>query len=121
MLRAFRGKKLIIVEQRLMLTSACRDRISAAGATILGPVRSTRAVLDALMEGDVDAAIVDVETDDQTLLSVSIILVNASVPFVFASRAKSNFGTYSMSGESEELRAIGDALFGPPGTSSTLH
>lgn len=104
-----------------MLTSACRDRILAAGATVLGPVRSTRAVLDALMEGDVDAAIVDVEIDDQTLLSVSVILDNANVPFVFASRVKSNYGGYCISGDSAELRKIADALFGPPGTSATLH
>lgn len=57
-----------------------------------------------------DAAIVDVETDDQTLLSVSIILVNASVPFVFSSRAKSNVGTYSMSGDSAELRATWNVI-----------
>jgi len=104
MLRAFRGKKLIIVEQRLMLTFACRQRLQAAGATVLGSVRSTRRLLDALLEWDVDAAIVDVEIDDQTLLNVSIVLENAKVPFVFANRAKSNDRGYSVSGDSAELR-----------------
>lgn len=120
MLRAFRGKKLIIVEQRL-LTFACRQRLRAAGATVLGSVRSTRRLLDALLEWDVDAAIVDVEIDDQTLLNVSIALESANVPFVFANRAKSNDRGYSVSGDSAELREIADALFGPPGTSTTLH
>lgn len=121
MLRAFRGKKLIIVEQRLMLTFACRQRLRAAEATVLGSVRSTRRLLDALLEWDVDAAIVDVEIDDQTLLNVSIALESANVPFVFANRAKSNDRGYSVSGDSAELREIADALFGPPGTSTTLH
>lgn len=121
MLRAFRGKKLIIVEQRLMLTFACRQRLQAAGATVLGSVRSTRCLLDALLEWDVDAAIVDVEIDDQTLLNVSIALENAKVPFVFANRAKSNDRGYSVSSDSAELREIADPLFGPPGTLSTLH
>lgn len=121
MLRALRGKKLIIVEQRRLLTSASRDRLSAAGATVLGPVRSTRGLLDALMEGDVDAAILDLEIDDETLLSASIILENANVPFVVASRARSKYGGYSMSDDSDALREIADALFGKPGTSSTLH
>lgn len=97
-------KKLIIVEQRLMLTFACRQRLRAAGATVLGSVRSTRRLLDALLEWDVDAAIVDVEIDDQTLLNVSIALESANVPFVFANRAKSNDRGYSVSGDSAELR-----------------
>ncbi|MGP4667077.1 hypothetical protein [Agrobacterium pusense] len=104
-----------------MLTFACRQRLQAAEATVLGSVRSTRCLLDALLEWDVDAAIVDVEIDDQTLLNVSIALENAKVPFVFANRAKSNDRGYSVSGDSVELREIADALFGPPGTLSTLH
>lgn len=121
MLRVLRGKNLIIVEQRLMLTSACRERIVAAGATVGPPLRSARDVLDALMEGRVDGAIVDVEIDTETLLSVSIILENADVPFLFASRAKASFDGYYLGGDIAELRKIADALFGPPGTSSTLH
>lgn len=62
----------MIVEHRLMLTSACRDRLTAAGATVVGPVRSVREVLDALMEKDIDAAIVDIEVDDETLVSLSL-------------------------------------------------
>jgi hypothetical protein len=120
-LRQFRGKKLLIVEQRLMLTAACRDRLVNAGATLIGPIRSPADVLDALMEGGVDAAILDVGADDETLVSASIILEGADVPFVFASRAKSSQGGYSMSGDSAALREIADALFGPAGTSSTLH
>ncbi|WP_042935635.1 histidine kinase [Bradyrhizobium lupini] len=121
MLRAFRGKKLIIVEHRLMLTSACRDRLTAAGATVVGPVRSVREVLDALMEKDIDAAIVDIEVDDETLVSLSLVLENAKVPFVFASRVSPIQCGYTLSGQISELREIGDALFGGPGASSTLH
>ncbi|MEJ1177128.1 hypothetical protein WA845_23010 [Agrobacterium sp. CMT1] len=120
-LRVLRGKKLIIVEQRPMLTEACRERMTAAGATVGLPLRSARDVLDAMMEADVDAAIIDIGVDDDTLLSVSIILESANVPFLFASRAKGNSGGYEVSGDIVELRKIADALFGPPGTSSTLH
>lgn len=104
-----------------MLTSACRDRLTAAGATVVGPVRSVRAVLDALMEGNVDAAIVDIEVDDETMMSVSLVLENAEVPFVFASRVTPIQGGYTLNGDTCELRKISDALFGEPGTSSTLH
>ncbi|WKD47967.1 hypothetical protein [Agrobacterium pusense] len=121
MLRVLRGKKLIIIEQRPMLTEACRERMTAAGATVGLPLRSARDVLDAMMEGDVDAAIIDIGIDDDTLLSVSIILESANVPFLFASRAKGNSGGYDVSGDIVDLRKIADALFGPPGTSSTLH
>lgn len=121
MLRALRGKTIIILEHRILLTSVCRQRLEAAGTTVVGPVRSIRRVLEALVEGNVDAAILDLEIDDETLLSASIILDNADVPFVVASRAKSKYGGYSMDGDSEALREIADALFGKPGTSSTLH
>ncbi|CDI12278.1 hypothetical protein [Agrobacterium pusense] len=120
MLQAFRGK-LLIVEQRIIHTFACRQRLQAAAAIVLSAVRSTRCVLGPSLEWDVDAAIVDVEIDDQTLLNVSIALENAKVPFVFANRAKSNDRGYSVSRDSAELREIADALFGPPGTLSTLH
>ncbi|OAI83072.1 histidine kinase [Rhizobium sp. GHKF11] len=104
-----------------MLTEACRERMTATGATVGVPLRSARDVLDATMEGDVDAAIIDIGVDDDTLLSVSSILESANVPFLFASRAKGNSGGYEVSGDIVELRKIAEALFGPPGTSSTLH
>ncbi|WP_282456024.1 hypothetical protein [Agrobacterium sp. InxBP2] len=121
MLRALRGKTIIILEHRFLLTSVCRQRLEAAGSTVVGPVQSIRRVLEALTEGNVDAAIVDIEVDDQTLLFAASILENANVPFVFASRTNSHHGGYSMSGDSVELREIADALFGPPGTLATLH
>lgn len=74
-----------------------------------------------VLEWDVDTTIVDVDIHDQTLLNVSIALENVKMPFVFANRAKSNDRGYSVSGDSAELREIADALFGPPGTLSTLH
>ncbi|GEM_PF-634460 len=121
MLRQFGGKKLLIVEHRPMLTAACRDRLVNAGATLIGPLRSPEDILDALVEGGVDGAILDVGADDETLVSAFIILERANVPFVFASRAKSDRGGFSMSGGRQALREIADALFGPPGASFTLH
>lgn len=121
MLRALRGKKLVIVEQHLMLTSACRSLMADAGALVGPSVRSTGEVLDALMEGGVDAVIVDIEIDNETLLSLSAILEEAAVPFIFASRARTSRGGYCMNGDVGELRKAADALFGVPGISSTLY
>lgn len=104
-----------------MLTSACRDRLTAAGATVVGPVRSVGEALDALMEEDIDAAIVDIEVDDETMISVARVLDGAKVPFVFASRVAPIQGGYTLSDLVSDLREIGDALFGEPGTSTTLH
>jgi len=88
-LQGFRGK-LFIVEQRLIHTFACRQRLQAAAAIVLSSVRSIRYVLSPLLEWDVDTAIVDVDIHDQTLLNVSIVLENVKMPSVFANRAKSN-------------------------------
>lgn len=89
MLRAFRGK-LFIVEQRLIHTFACRQRLQAAAAIVLSSVRSTRCVFSPLLERHVDTAIVDAKIHDQALLNVPIVLENVKMPFVFANRAKSN-------------------------------
>lgn len=104
-----------------MLTSAVRERIVAAGAVVGSPLRSSDDVLNALMEGEVDGAIVDVAIDTETLLPLSTILENADVPFIFASRTKLRSGGYSLSSDTMELQKIAYALFGPPGSSSTLH
>jgi hypothetical protein len=120
-LRALRGKQLVIVEQHLMLTSACRSLMVGAGAIVGPAVRSTGEVLDVLMEGGVDAVIVDIEIDNETLLSLAAILEEAAVPFIFASRARSDRGGYCMNGDVGELRKAADALFGVPGISTTLH
>ncbi|QCL98035.1 hypothetical protein CFBP7129_27755 (plasmid) [Agrobacterium tumefaciens] len=121
MLRVFRGKKLIIVQQRALLTVRCREQITAAGATVVGPVSSVRTVLQALQSGDVDAAIIDVEVDDETMVHLATLLDAMKLPFVFASAAKANWHGYILSGERLHLRKIADALFGSPGPSSTLH
>ena len=63
MLRAFRGKKLIVVERRPSLTAACHAQLTAAGATVAGPVSSVEQVLNLLEAGDVDGAIIDVKVD----------------------------------------------------------
>lgn len=121
MLRVFRGKKLMIVQQRALLTMRCRAQIAAAGATIVGPVSSVGTVLQTLQSGDVDAAIIDVEVDDETLVHLATLLDAMKVPFVFASVAKSNWQGYILSDDGLHLRKIADALFGSPGKSSTLH
>lgn len=104
-----------------MLTAACRVRLVNAGATLIGPLRSSEHILDALMDGGVDGAILDVGADDETLVLGAIILEGANVPFVFASRGHSSWGGFSMTDDNAALRKIADALFGPPGRSSTLH
>ncbi|WP_262622884.1 hypothetical protein [Agrobacterium pusense] len=120
-LRAFRGKKLIVIERRPSLTMACHAQLIAAGAIIAGPATSLEQVLNLLEAGAADGAIIDVEVDAEMMLHLGLLLESMATPFVFASFTKVNPDGYALSGDTKHLRKIADALFGPPGTSSTLH
>lgn len=120
-LRAFRGKKLIVVERRPSLTAACHAQLVAAGAIIAGPATSLEQVLNLLEAGAADGAIIDVEVDVEMMLHLGLLLESMATPFVFASLTKVNPDGYALSGDRKHLRKIADALFGLPGTSSTLH
>ncbi|AYM09138.1 hypothetical protein G6L59_24815 [Agrobacterium tumefaciens] len=121
MLRVFRGKRLMVVEQRALLTARCRVQIIAAGATIVGPVSSVSQVLQTLEAGEVDAAIIDAEVDEETMMHLAMLLDAMKVPFVFASVQRGDSAGYVLSDDMKQLRKIADALFGRPGPSSTLH
>lgn len=121
MLRVFRGKRLMVIEQQALLTAECREQIFAAGATVVGPISSVRHVLQTLENEDVDGAIIDVEVDEETLMHLAVLLEAMGVPFVFASALRANSRGYVLNDDRKQLRKIADALFGAPGPSSTLH
>ncbi len=121
MLRVLRGKRLMVVEQREVLSAACRAQIAAAGATVVGPVPSLRAVLRTLEAGDADAVIIDINVDVETMLQLTTLFEAMGLPFVFSSPMSANRAGYVLSDDRKQLRKIADALFGAPGASSTLH
>ncbi|WP_245482981.1 hypothetical protein [Agrobacterium sp. CNPSo 2736] len=120
-LRVFRGKKLMVVQQGQLLTLECRAQLIAAGATIVGPASSMLQVLKLVNGGDIDAAIIDVEADPEIMMHLALLLDTMGVPFVFASFFETETIGYVLNDDKRQLRVIADALFGPPGTSSTLH
>ena len=111
----------MVVQQGQLLTLECRAQLIAAGAIIAGPVSSMLQVLKLVNEGDIDAAIIDVEVDPEAMMHLALLLDTMEVPFVFASFFESKSHGYVLSDDKQQLRVIADALFGPPGTSSTLH
>lgn len=111
----------MVVQQGQLLTLECRAQLIAAGATVAGPVSSMLQVLKLVNAGDIDAAIIDVEADPEVMMHLALLLDTMEVPFVFASLCESKSNGYVLSDDRRQLRMIADALFGPPGTSSTLH
>ncbi|MGP4666743.1 hypothetical protein [Agrobacterium pusense] len=111
----------MVVEQGHSFALETRAQIIRAGAIIVGPVSSMVQVLKLMGEGDIDAAIIDVDADPETLMHIALLLDTAGVPFVFASFLRIESDGYVFSEDREQLRDIADALFGPPGTSFTLH
>lgn len=120
-LHAFRGKKLIVVERRPPVTAACHAQLTAAGAIVAGPVSSVEQVLNLLEAGDVDGAIIDIKVDVEMMFHLAMLLESMATPFVFTSFLDVNSEGYAFSGDREHLRKIADALFGSPGSASTLH
>lgn len=111
----------MVVQQGQLLALECRAQLIAAGATIAGPVSSMLQVLKLVNEGDIDAAIIDVEVDSEAMMHLALLLDTMEVPFVFASFFEGKSNGYVLSDDEKQLRMIADALFGAPGPSSTLH
>ncbi len=111
----------MFVEQHTLLTMACHAQLVHAGATVAGPVATVAQVLNLLGKGDIDAAIVDIEIDVETLMHLASLLDAMHVPFVFVLGKESLANGFVLSDDRNQLREIADALFGAPGPSSTLH
>lgn len=121
MLREFRGKNIIVMGQQRLLTTESHARLRDAGATVVGPISSLCEASLLLEVGDIDAAIVDVELDEATIVHLTTLLEAMALPFVFVSSIKFGPSSYVLSGNTSELRDLADVLFGPPGPRSTLH
>jgi two-component SAPR family response regulator len=115
-LHIYRGKKLLIVATGPLLKEDVQVVLEAAGAILLGPVSRLSDLLLYLNTDRIDAAVVDIEFDDETLIELSEELDQRDVPFVFAThrsrhQSATAYSGYYLTTESAELAKIGVALF----------
>jgi CheY-like chemotaxis protein len=85
-LRLFRqGRRVLVVENDLMLADALCREIERYGAEVLGPAASVAEALELLRTGIFpNAAILDINLEDETVYPVADALASRDIPFIFA-------------------------------------
>ncbi len=78
------GKRILVVENELMIRMLLQDMLDELGYTIAAEAAYIDEALDAARNGDFDVAILDVDLDGHTISPVADALVARGTPFVFA-------------------------------------
>lgn len=117
-LRLMAGKHLLIVESGDLVAAEVRLALEQAGVVIVGPASSVEIGLALFDITRVDAAILDIRIEGETVFPLAERLQGAGIPFVFAiSHADTDipagYGGYRLSQSPAALSEIAAALFAP--------
>jgi DNA-binding response OmpR family regulator len=92
------GKRILLVEDEMLLAMLFEDMLTDMGMTVVGPFREVSTTLNALeTTGVIDIALLDVDLGSATSLSVANALVERNVPFMFAT----GFGSREIKGHAD--------------------
>lgn len=81
---ALSGRRILVIEDEYFLAVELDRDLTAAGATVLGPVPSVQAALELLAADEApDAAMLDVNLGGQMAHPVADVLLTRGVPFLF--------------------------------------
>lgn len=83
-MNGIRGKRILVLEDDVLLALDAADALEAGGAIVLGPVHRVSAALALLEKEHPDAALLDVNIAGATSADVAKRLADAGVPFVLA-------------------------------------
>jgi CheY-like chemotaxis protein len=81
---AFAGKRVLVVEDEMIVAMLIEDILAELGAEVVGPATRNARALELLAEGPVDAAILDVNLGSETTLLTARELRARGIPFAFA-------------------------------------
>jgi len=115
-LRLLAGKRILVFEDGFLLSDEAETRLVGAGATILGPVSTAQQAIDHVQNGGVDAVVLDVALEPETVLPLIVELEEKSIPFIFALAANPRLDTkrftgFVLSDRDRDLSTIAEALF----------
>ncbi len=78
------GKRVLVVEDELMIRMLLQDMLADLGYTLAGEAGRIEEALALAREGEFDVAILDVNLNGQPISPVVEVLIERGVPFVFA-------------------------------------
>jgi CheY-like chemotaxis protein len=78
------GKRILVVEDEVIVAMLIEDILSDQGATIVGPAARVAKALELLAEDEVDAAVLDVNLAGEMTTPVAEELRRRGIPFAFA-------------------------------------
>lgn len=79
-----RGKRVLVVEDELLVSWMVQDLLGDLGCVVLGPAASVAQALEVIATTPVDVAVIDVNLNGEMSYPVADALAAAGVPFVFA-------------------------------------
>jgi CheY-like chemotaxis protein len=83
MSRKLAGKRILVVEDEYFIASDLQRALRQEGAEVVGPVGNLARGLRMVAEGDLDAAILDVNLEGDMSYPIADQLVAEHVPFMF--------------------------------------
>jgi CheY-like chemotaxis protein len=78
------GKRVLVVEDELMIRMLLQDMLEDLGHTLAGEAGRIEEAVELAKEGEFDVAILDVNLNGQPISPVVDVLIERRVPFVFA-------------------------------------
>lgn len=79
------GKKVLVIEDELLVAMGLEDTLSALGCVVVGPVTTLEDAIALSPTVEADAAIVDVNMRGQEIFPAARILAARGVPLIFCS------------------------------------
>jgi CheY-like chemotaxis protein len=80
----FSGRKVLLVEDEVIVAWLLEDMLSDLGCAVVGPAGSVGQALAMIDAEDIDVAVLDVNLNGETSYPIADALVARSVPFVFS-------------------------------------
>jgi DNA-binding response OmpR family regulator len=77
------GRRLLLVEDELMVAMALEDALAEAGLVIVGPVARVNRAVALAQEQAVDVALLDINLAGERVFPVADVLAAKGVPFLF--------------------------------------
>jgi|FEC22Drversion2_1045045.scaffolds.fasta_scaffold00023_46 CheY-like chemotaxis protein len=77
------GTRVLVVEDEFLIAMEIEAALEAAGAIVVGPAPSLEAACSLARNGDIDAAILDVNLGDEHVFPAAELLDQRGIPYIF--------------------------------------